>query len=72
MSEWLEHDGKGMPVKPHVEVDVRYRDGDEDFGILARSCGPFADGDDCWWSWDGDRMTNVTHWRLHASDEVAA
>lgn len=69
MSEWIEHDGKGMPVEPTVEVDVRYRDGDEDFAILARSCGPHGDGDECWWSWHGDRMTNVTHWRLHTLPE---
>lgn len=72
MSEWVKHDGKGMPVEPHVEVDVTYRDGDQDFGLQARSCGPHGDGDECWWSWHGDRMTNITHWRLHTAQGVAA
>ena len=27
MGEWIEHDGKGMPVAGGVVVDVRFRDG---------------------------------------------
>jgi hypothetical protein len=30
MSEWIKHDGKGMPFKPYEKVAVRFRDGDEE------------------------------------------
>lgn len=70
MSEWIMHDGNGMPVKPFVEVDVRYRDGEEQFGILAWSCGPFYDGDQCWWSWQGDEEDNVVAYRISKSGDA--
>lgn len=30
-SEWIDHDGKGMPVDGDVLVAVKFKDGDEDF-----------------------------------------
>lgn len=29
MSEWIDYDGKGMPVPPNAWVEVRLRDGEE-------------------------------------------
>jgi hypothetical protein len=29
-SDWIEHDGKGMPVSPDTKVIVRFRDGEEE------------------------------------------
>lgn len=73
MTDWIEHDGKGMPVEPTVKVDVKFRDDDEEvFGVEAKAYGSHGEGDECWWSWHGDRMTNVTHWRLHTAQGGAA
>ena len=58
MSEWIEHDGKGMPVDADVRVFVKTRDGwtDEDF-------------DEAWraGSWGGeDETSNWIHFGNHA------
>lgn len=53
MSEWIEHDGKGMPVPGDTQVELRFRDGDTRTG----TAGFWDDGGD-----DG------TQWRFLASD----
>lgn len=53
MSEWIEHDGKGMPVPAETRVELRFRDGDTRFGAAGT------------WDSDGDEGTQ---WRFLASD----
>ncbi|MDX1222723.1 hypothetical protein GOL85_13420 [Sinorhizobium medicae] len=54
--EWIEHDGKGMPVDGETPVVLRFRDGDMRIGKAGHwhGCG---EGDDTQWvfsDWDPD------------------
>jgi hypothetical protein len=53
VSEWIEHDGGGMPVPGDTHVEVKFRDGD----ILTGQAG--------YWDSEGDDGTN---WRFVKSD----
>ena len=61
MSEWIEHDGKGMPVSPDTKVIVRFRDGDEETEDLAATAA----------SWGAGRGSNWSHEFPGGSDIVA-
>ena len=42
MSDWIEHDGKGMPIDGEIRVHVKFRDGSEsyrEYPWLARMWG---------------------------------
>lgn len=49
-NEWIEHDGKGCPVEPHVTVEVRLRKGDAS-GFFAKA--GWWNGDAEWWPMSG-------------------
>lgn len=44
MTEWIEHDGKGMPVDAETKVIVRFRNGIEEDETDA--------WDACLWEWE--------------------
>lgn len=49
MSEWIEHDGKGMPFIPtQTMVDVWFRDGRMDKGFSAGWYAPWGGSHDHW------------------------
>lgn len=63
-SEWIEHDGKGMPVDSKVLVDVKFRDGAED--CYDRTAG-------FWHDFETEDHSNwVSDQRSPCSDDIVA
>jgi hypothetical protein len=64
MSEWIEHDGKGIPVPANTEVEVRFRDGDP-VGTLEPKLA---------WTWGENSIDSnwVHHPKLPSRDDIVA
>lgn len=60
MSDWIKHDGKGMPVSGDTIVDFKRRIHTEP----ETACGPgeYRAGDLRWMH--ADRLSDITHYRI--------
>jgi hypothetical protein len=65
-NDWIEHDGKGMPVDGDVHVKVKFRDGDEYKSITNASYWDDNDPMASNWVWIYDLApsTDITHYRI--------
>lgn len=65
-SEWIEHDGKGMPVDGNTLLDIEFADGTTVSGTKARTWGAEAGVDSNWFipadGYDGSRIRS---YRIH-------
>lgn len=63
-SEWIEHDGKGMPVPPETKVYVRFADSETDERDMTGQFIPPERAD--WWgeSWVCDPEREISHYRV--------
>ncbi len=62
MSEWIEHDGKSVPVSPETKVLIKSRDGYETKNPMAASWFDHAD-------------INLSDWRwpsMHEGNEIVS
>lgn len=62
--EWIEHDGKGMPVGGDTRVEVRFRDGFE--GSITNAVY-WDDGErqySNWWDSSISPKVDITHYRI--------
>lgn len=68
--EWIEHDGKGMPVDGETMVQVRYRDGLE--GSILRA--DFLDDENParsnWWYSEVGPYEDITHYRIVSEEQA--
>lgn len=71
MSEWIKHDGKGMPVDGDTLVLLRFLDGycEEAKGDEPNRADFWAQGDDDWWSYPIDNPDSITHYRIIENKE---
>lgn len=64
MTEWIKHEGKGMPVDGATKVELKFRDGDTRIG----TAGFWHDEDCSQWIFDReDPDFDIVAYRLHSS-----
>lgn len=68
-SEWIEHDGKSMPVAHDTLVDVRHRDGDEFERVRAGNREDVYAVD--WSHEDQDFDGDIVAYRVHSQSSKA-
>lgn len=65
--EWIEHDGKGMPVDGHTMVHIKLGSGlcDENLKPERASWWHYGDGPgESNWIADEDYLSTITHYRI--------
>lgn len=68
MGEWIEHDGKGMPVDGESYVHVRFRDGSADEPVI-----PFFEADKAkYWDDDNPLLNNWLWGSCDLDSEIVA
>ena len=58
VGEWIEHDGKGMPIDPEQRAMVKFRDGNID-DVNPAKAKFWSSGRHDWWAHEGDRDSNI-------------
>lgn len=69
MTDWIDHDGKELPVEKETLVGVRMRDGSETPAGMSFPASGWK------WRWedetapDGNRSGDIVAYRIHSSEE---
>lgn len=67
VGEWIEHDGKGMPIDPEQRAMVKFRDGKID-DVNPAKAKFWSSGRHDWWAHEGDRNRNIIAYRIVTPD----
>lgn len=75
MTDWIDHDGKGMPVDGEEFVDVKFRDGDT-FGAFVEARiwhstdATHQDEDSCWLFSDKHDDSDIVAYKRQSSEKA--
>lgn len=67
MGEWIQHDGKGMPVRPETSVQIKARNGYSEDGWNSAETAAFwaEDERDGGWNWKGQGGDIIAYRVVH-------